>query len=67
MNSQPVRVVIATGNTLAAIRAQHLQSVLNQAPSQLVLPYQPIPEWDDCAKANIVGWFAGTKEQIGDD
>lgn len=67
VNSQPVRVVIATGNTLATIREQHLQSVLNQTPSQSVLPYQPIPEWDDGAKANIMGWFASTKEQIGDD
>lgn len=67
VNSQPVRVVIATGNTLATIREQHLQSVLNQTPSQSVLPYQPIPKWDDGAKANIMGWFASTKEQIGDD
>ncbi|CAH1851829.1 nitroreductase [Convivina praedatoris] len=68
VNSQPVRVTIATGDTLAKMRRQHAQLNHNQeVHSHSVIPYRPKNEWDSAAQANMDDWFEGNIEQVGID
>lgn len=68
VNSQPVRVTVATGDTLAKMRRQHAQLNHDQAVhSHSVIPYRPKNEWDLAAQANMDDWFEGNIEQVGID
>ncbi|CAK8053888.1 nitroreductase family protein [Eupransor demetentiae] len=68
VNSQPVRVRIATGKTLDKICQQHGE--LNEDPmvhTDSIIPYRSVGKWDQESQKNMNAWFEGNIMQVGID
>lgn len=66
VNSQPIRVYLAMGNTLDKIKQEHAK--LNQSPkiqSNPVIPFRSTKQWDQASQNNMNNWFAGNCQQVG--
>lgn len=67
VNSQPVRVYIATGETLEKMRRQHSQLNHDHTDINPVIPFRPKNQWDQASQENMEGWFESNIEQVGID
>lgn len=66
-NSQPWRVQIATGATLAQIKQAHLNSYRNGIHGKLDYPYATRGSWDQLSKQNSAQWGQALMTFLGDD
>lgn len=66
-NSQPWKVYIATGETLAAIKRQHAELSSNEEPGASELPVRSRSEWGTDPQHNMAALMQDIQSYMGDD
>ena len=64
VNSQPWRVYVATGNTLALIKEKHREAVKQGDLGQPEYPVLSRDKWDQRSQANMAAWTTEFKQRF---